>query len=419
MSARYYDPTFYLCSKEMPFTIRIQTTLRSPVQPAALTAALTRAMRRYRHFAMQVVEQGGEWLAAQNPRPPVVYPGPAVRPLGSDGVNGHLIAVSYDGREVNFYCSHVIADGAGLFPFIKSVLYFYLSDLYGVPADAEDLRTDDTPLFPDECTNPYPEERMAAAVPLALPPTGPFFRLTDGGFVNDRQNTVYRFSVSQAEVMRFNHDNDGSPCALVSSLMTRAIWALHPEVTADIVSAVSFNWRPALGCPHNHRMLCSAIPLRYPVRLRKAPIAHLCTCSRGMVTVQSQPENVLYHAQQRRIRMENLLALPGTAAKQAALAPAALSDAVNNTFSVSYVGRLGLGSMEPYIESMYNITDGSTYQTVFIEISSVNGRFDIAFLQGFSSDVYYRAFLEQLRLCGIGYTEDGVMPFGTPTIELP
>lgn len=419
MQAVYYDPMFYLCSAEMPFTIRIEVTFRTPIDPDALSEAANAAVRRYPYFAVQVVSEDGELHCAPNPRPLIVYPGPEVRPLGSEAVNRHLLAFGYEGKLLCLYASHVITDGAGLFPYIKTMLYEYLSRVCPEKPDPAGLPMVDSPFFPDELGNPFPEAKMAAASPLYLAPQSDFFRLRDGGYVTDSRRTVYRFRVRESEVMAYNLDHDGSPCALFSSLMAKAIWALHPENEKEIVSAVSFNLRPGLGNGYSWRMLCSSIPLRYPARLRDAETVKLCTCSRGMVTLLSQPENVLYYAQQTRERMEALLRLPGVAAKRAALSPAALQDSVENTFSVSYVGKMGLGSLEPHLESIYNLTDGSTYQTAFIEISSVGGWFDVAFLQGFSSDVYYRAFLRELNACGLDYIEEASSPLGTPEIELP
>ena len=419
MNAAYYDPLFYLCSDEMPFTIRIETTFKDEVDPRLLTAAVTKALRRYPYFSIRIVREGGEWLTVPNDLPPVVYPGPEVRDLGSEGVNRHLFALSYEEKKVNFFISHVITDGAGLNPFLKSTFYYYLTARYGVTLDVPDVRLADDPLLPGETDAPYPEERMKNAVLFSRAIDRPFFRLTEGGRVRDERRIVYRVRFREADVFRVNRSADGSPSSLFSSIMYRVIRRLHPDEPRDIVSAVSFNMRPALGCRNTYRMLCSAIRVFFPERLKNADIGTLCTCARGIVSLQSEPSNVLCAMENRRKMLSTLETLPEIADKKAFLAPLALKDATDNTFSVSFVGRLGYGDMEKYIESIYNITDGSTYRTLFMEISSVNGWFDVAFLQGFSSDVYYRGFLEEAEALGIAFVEDGTMEFDTPGIELP
>lgn len=417
--SHYYDPMFYICSEEMPFTIRLETIMKDSVDGSALEYAVREAIKRYPYFAVEVKEENGELVTVPNDRPIVVYKGEKAYPLGGEDVNYHVQALSYSGKEINFYVSHVITDGSGYFPYVKTVLYYYLCRRYDTALDPAGIRLADGTFYPDELGNPYPEEAMRDAVPLSKNRAGERFRLSDGGYVTDEVRTVYRFRVSEEEFQRFNYDNDGSPCSLISSLMTKAIWTVHPHETRDIVSAVSFNMRPALGNAHSYRMVCSAIPLRYPNTLREAEISRLCTCARGTVCLLRQPENVLYYAERKRRYLEELLLLPDVSSKKARLGKTALDDATNNTFSVSYVGRMDLGSIEPYIDAMYNLTDGSTYKTAFLEVNSINGMYYIALIQGFSSDIYYRALLAQLRANGLGYEETGAIPLSTPDMILP
>ena len=414
MKNRYSDPMFYISSDKMPFTICIETILKEEVDGAALAGAVERAMKCYPYFRMRIKEEDGELIAVPNPLPVVVYEGTDIRPLGSAGVNYHLLALSLHGKTVNFYVSHVITDGGGFVPFVKTVLFCYFSAVKGGEMSSEGFRLPDDPVPESETAMPFPEEKMRAADALCLPKNNEYFRLEDGGLIRDFTPKIYRVRISAADVMKYSHGNDGSPCALVSSLMANAIRNLHPEMKKDIVSAISFNMRPALGNRDSCRLLCSALEVRYPELLRGADMSKICTCTRGMITLQSQPENVLYYAERkRRFLEETVLPLPGIEAKKECLGAAALADSVSNTFSVSYVGQLGLGPIEQYIDAIYNLTDGSTYRTLFIEISAVGDRFDLAFLQGFSEDVYYRAFLSELSACGLEYSEDRVSDFGT------
>ena len=415
----YYDPMFYICSEEMPFTIRIEFDLFENVDGAALRQAVNTAIKRYPYFSVQLEERDGELVLIPNEREIVVRESAQPVILGSREFNYHLVALTWQGREISFHASHVITDGAGCYPFFRSILYYYFCAHTGKTLDPHGFRLSEEPFYPDELGNPFPEEAMAAAEPLYVPKERGFFRLKDGGYVNDRARTVYRVDLSEKELLKFGRDNDGSPCAVVSSLMTLAIWDVHPELREDIVSAVSFNLRPGLGNGHSYRLLCSSLGIRYPVSLRDDDIIKLNTCTRGAITLLSQPENVLAYAQTLRQQMEALLRVPGVDEKTALLAPRALKDATDNTFSVSYVGPAELGEIEPYIDSIYNYTDGSTYETLFLEIANLNDEFDIAFLQGFSSDVYFRAFLRQLELHDLSYTVNGCVPPRTPGIELP
>ena len=421
MKNKYYDPMFYICSEQMPFTCRLSYTMTDPVSEASLRFAADMAMRRFPHFGMRVVREGEEYVTVPNPLPLVVYRDDAViHPLGSDAVNGHVLAIGYHDCTVDFLFSHCITDGGGFVMFIKTFMYYYLCDRTGTTLDHAGIELVDSPIYPDEVGNPFPEEQMNSAVPLYIKKCGPYFRLRDGGYVTDHKQTIYRFCVPEKAMMAFSFDHDGSPNALLSVLMTRAIQEVHPEEHRSIVCAISFNYRSCIGNRHNYRLLSSTLLMEYPESTRQDDIMKLCTCTRGMITLQSQPENALYLAKQRKALVESLEDIPTLEERCRVMGARALEDANSNTFSISYVGKTERDSIAPYIRSIYNITDGSTYENAFMEVTAVDGNFCIALLQGFSSDVYYRALLRQFDACGIPYTEDTVIqPFGCPGIILP
>ena len=416
---KYYDPMFYLCSKDMPFGIRVEIELKYKINESILCNAVNTAIKRYPYFSVKVEKKDGNYVTVPNSLPIKVIKGKLTYPLGSKEVNCHLVALTYSENTVNFYVTHVITDGAGFTPFYKTVLYYYLCEFLGKDISPDNIRLADEPLFEDEACNPYPEEKMENAVPLYIAPQKEYFRITDGGYVTDNIKTAYTFRARQSDVMKFSYENDASPCALFSSIMAKAIWQVHPNETKDLVSAISFNLRSGLGNKYNYRMLCNAIMIRYPKKLNEYAVRKMCTCTRGAITVQSQPENVLFYAQQKKEQLEKLLEMPDVNSKTAVLSKAALADSVNNTFSVSYVGKVDYGSLQEHIEKVQAFTDGSTHKTLFMEIASFGSWFHITLMQGFSCNVYYKALLDLLRTNGIEYVEDGAVPLDTPDIALP
>lgn len=414
----YYDPMFYICSEKMPFGIRINVELEYEIDGGILEYAVNTAIRRYPYFAVRLVKSDGNIVTEKNDLPVKVFKGRLQYPLGSGQVNHHILALSFSDNVIDFYMTHVMTDGAGFMPFVKSVLYYYLCKYLKTELPKGDIRLSDDPFFEGETENPYPEREMEQAVPFYRLPQKDFLRLSDCGNVSG-DPVSYNFRAKASDVMKFSHENDASPCALFSSVMAKAIRNVHPNETKDIVSAISFNMRPGLKAQSNYRMLCKAIMVRYPKRLDTEDLGRVCTCTRGAVTVQSQPEDVLFYAQQQKKSLEKLLELPDIKSKSEVLSKKALEDSVNNTFSVSYVGKIDYGSLNEHIKNVHNYTDGSTYKTLFIEISSFGEWFYITVLQGFSSDTYYKAMLKILAQNGIEYIEEGAVLPDTPKIDLP
>lgn len=416
---RYYDPMFYICSKEMPFCIRIEVSLKYDINPNILEKAVNTAIKRYPYFAIKLAEKDGNIITLPNDLPIVVYKDEKVLPMGCKELNFHLLALSYIDKKINFYTTHVITDGCGFVPFTKSVLYYYLCEYLGKKLPSEGIRLSDEPLLDGEIGNPYPEDLMKNAIPFYVVPKKEYFRLTDGGYVTDDVRISYNFRAKESDVMKFSHENDASPCAFFSAIMSKAIRDVHPREDKDIVSAVSFNMRGGLQNLNSHHMLCNALFVRYPKQLNDSIVRKICTCTRGSIMAQSQNENSLFYAQQKREMLERILELPDVKSKRDVLSKIALDDSVDNTFSVSYVGRIDYGALQEHIDCVRNFTDGSTYKTAFIEISSFNGWFYVTLQQGFSSDIYYSALIKQLKENDIEFIEDGRALMNTPDIILP
>ena len=419
MSQKFYDPMFYLCSDKMPFTIRIEISLTEKVDIALMTRAANTAIKRFPYFRMTLVRKGNELVVEPNDKPIVVYEGNDYIPINDERINGHLVAIAVDDKTVHFMTTHVITDGCGFIPFMKSVLYYYYCYVTGETLDPTGIYLADEPLYDDEIANPFPEDKMANAEPMYTDNGKPYLKYAELNNDIDNKPTIFRFRIKESDVVRFSHDNDASPCALFSALMSQAVMDVHPDNEKDIISAVSFNYRGALGNKHNYRMLCNALRLRYPKRTADYDITRLCTCTRGMISLQSQPENALYYAQNMKEGLERVIALPDVESKQKALMDKALYDSVDTTFSISYVGRISFGSVEKYITSMRNYTDGSTYESSFIEMSAINGWVFINFFQSFSNDVYYKALLNRLKLNNIEYIEEASGELILPSITLP
>ena len=86
--------------------------------------------------------------------------------------------------------------------------------------------------------------------------------------------------------------------------------------------------------------------------------------------------------------------------------------------TVSYVGKANYREAEQYIRDFRSWTS-SAASGLTVEISAVNGRFTIDFLQTFSNPVFVNAFLKELEENGIVYDLQDVNELELPNIDLP
>ena len=295
MDTKYLDPNFYVISDKLSFTIRGEVDLAEPVDGDILQRAVETAMQRFPYFSIRIVRKDEELDVEPNPLPHIVLHTSDAVTLGSPEVNYHLVVISYDQNKVFFNVSHCITDGAGRAPLTKSVLYYYLREKYpDEQVEDEGIYLADTSLFPDEDSLAVPEDEIMKAEPTYYRKPGPSYKLPEGGDISDNRQTEYRFRVDEKQFMAVNKSNDASPSVLVSALLTRAVWNLHPDVKENIVTNLCLNMRPGLNNKHNYHPLFTAIPLICPEQMKAFTLEELCTSLRGMVILQSQEENVRY-----------------------------------------------------------------------------------------------------------------------------
>ena len=218
--------------------------------------------------------------------------------------------------------------------------------------------------------------------------------------------------------MRFNLDNDGSPGTMVSLLLSRAISKLFPEAENVIRIALCLNQRKALHAPLAHQSLVGGVMLEYKDKMRDWPLELQGTAYRGMVFAQAQEENVL-------MGVASIKGLNGMIlSKESDTERLGIASYINSlasrvvTATVSYVGKADYKEAEQYIRD-FRLWTSSSGNGLLVEISAVNGRFTLDFLQTFSNPIFVNAFLKELEENGIVYDLQDVNELELPNIQLP
>ncbi len=152
--------------------------------------------------------------------------------------------------------------------------------------------------------------------------------------------------------------------------------------------------------------------------MRDWPLEKQATAYRGMVFAQTQEENVLMGVASIKgidgmiLSKESDQERLGVAAYINALAARVV------TATVSYVGKANYREAERYIRDFRTWTSSSA-DGLTVEISAVNGRFTLDFLQTFSSPIFVNAFLKELEENGIVYDLQDVNKLELANIKLP
>lgn len=408
----------YVTSKESPHDIRLRIRMRDLIDPDILRHAVDTTMQRYPYFCVELQKKDGQYIFAENPRPVVVTHSLHGVALNSEDSNYHMIAFCWQDNWIILDVFHGMTDGTGAYEVVRTLLYYYCSERYDIHLTEEGIRLAGDEISAEEWTDPV-ADRADLPVPRQNEQMSDALNLiASAGLEEDHRHTVYSIAISETEFMRFNLDNDGSPGTMVSLLLSRSIAKLYPEARDIIRITLCVNQRTALHTPLAHQSLVGGAFLEYKDKMRDWPLEKQATAYRGMVFAQTQEENVLMGVASIKgidgmiLSKESDQERLGVAAYINALAARVV------TATVSYVGKANYREAERYIRDFRTWTS-SAADGLTVEISAVNGRFTLDFLQTFSSPIFVNAFLKELEENGIVYDLQNVNKLELANIKLP
>lgn len=394
----FYEPMLYLSTPDHPNTMGALVALKEPVDGDILQGVVDEMRVRFPYYYVKAVAKENDLFPVANPLPMTVRNSWDPINLNSEESNFHLAAWKYEGKRLAFEISHSLTDGAGMLPYIKSALYLYLSRKTGRVFDPVGFRLPGDDIPTSETGNPFAGLDVdGTEAPLySKGHTEDFYRVNPGA---DRDPRITYIKLSEAQLMQYCKDFDGSPNAFFSVMFARAARRYDPASEKTISIAVAIDHKAMLGNRDNYRMFANVVELDFP---RSRPLDDLmkaCTIARGQIMLQAQPENSLWAMKQRKALYAKMDQLT-LDMKLGIIARSAGSP--RWTIAVSYANSRSFGPLDPYIDEFYVLSEMGV-SDVGCEISCINHSFFLAIGQNFSSDEYIKAFLKELSSVGISY----------------
>lgn len=409
--------SFYESDRRNPKVIRIRIRMRDLIDPDALRRAVSTAMQRYPYFCVELQKKDGQYVFQDNHRPVVITHSLHGVELNSEASNYHLISFSWQDNWMLMDVCHAMTDATGANEILRTLLYYYCSEKYGVTLKKDGIRLTGDLIPEEEWVDPV-EHAADLPTPSRFEMSQAVNPVKAAGLQADTQSTVYSIAIPEAELMRFNIENDGSPGTMISLFLCRAIAKMCPENKDVIRVALCVNQRNALHAPLAHQSLVSGVMLEYKEKMKSWPLDRQATAYRGMVFAQTMEERVLAGvASQKGI---NQMILSKESDQERIELSSYLSDLASKviTATVSYVGKANYKEAEHYIRD-FRLWTSQRGSIILIEISAVNGRFTLDFTQPFSSPIYLNAFLAELDENGITYDLQDVHRMELPNVKLP
>ena len=394
----FFEPMLYLSTPDHPNTMAVVAELKEPIDGAILNDVVQELSVRFPYFYVKAIARDGDVYTEPNPLPMTVRDTWEPISFNSPESNHHLAAWKFEGTRMAFEISHSLTDGAGVFPYIRSALYLYLTRKTGKALDPDGIRLPGDVIPESETGNPFAALDIDGAEPplYQKPTTEDFFRVKVEG---DPTPQVHYIKMEESQLIQYCKDFDGSPNAMIAVLLARAAGRYDPDNDNTVSVSVAIDHKAMLGNHDNYRMFANIIELDFPKDRPLDDLMKTCTMARGQMMLQAQPENSLWAMKQRKLTYAKLGQLP-LEIKTGVIAKAAGN--TRWTFSVSYTNSRSMGSTDPYIEALYVIAEPGVFD-IGCEITCVNHNFFLTIIESFSADRFVDIFLGELSEIGVDY----------------
>lgn len=390
--------TYGFFDSGIPFTYRLVINMKDFVDGEILEVALRKTERRYPYFSVRMRKSDSEYFYEPNSAPIVLLNTDEQITLNSAQTNYHIWAVCYKDNKIFIDFYHGMADGGGSGSLLATLLYYYCNIRYGV-TDKNGIRTLEDEILPEETIDPLDN---LPRIDISLDDTEKAFSLLkDGGEIyNCSMN--YEIILSENAFVKFTSANDSSPGTMILLLLNRAIDAHYPNRNKPIISTYDINCRPMLNSLYSYQNCIVFARFVYSDRFKKIPLTMQATIYRGITFLASDEDNVIKNMTALASTIEdNLEKNPSLEDKKSVFGEMIRENFSNRTAAVSYVGKWRFTSLSKYIDSSF--VHVAPHGSVMIEVTAINGKICLSFLQDFSDEGLFKDFLAQMETHGIKY----------------
>ncbi len=411
---------FYRSTNNCRHTVRIAVRLIDTVDEKALRKALDIAIKRYDYFSVKFVLKD-ELLhsVVPNNEPVVITNSTEPVTLLSEESNFHALAVNYFGDTVYFDMIHSITDATGIMEFIKTTLYYYITEEYKTSLPSDNIRTAEMPVSDEERRDPYldvetSDEQQGAAKKPAAPSAVTWDKIMD---IDTSRQTVSEIEFSEAEFVDYCKKNGATPAIMLANMFAKATFGICEKFDAPFRIVLMKNYRAFLKKPLAHNNITGVIALNYTDEMRELTPEKLNGVCRQMAAYQSTDEYMFSALQRKLYNERKILALGDLEKIREAFRAISKENLRQVNLTLSYVRMNTLGALEPYIKSVRTYVDPSGSH-VIVEVNALNGKFFMNIMQDFSGNSLSNAFINELKAAGIKVSGGAEQELACPKMRI-
>ena len=374
----------------------VEIRMRDKVTGSYLQVALTNTARRFPYLTQKLVEKGGAYYLHRDDNSMVAVKTDKFRTLGSMATGYHLLDVTYIGNCIRVAFHHGLCDGRGVMPFIETLLYDYCCQKYHKKFSSEGIRLPGEPIPEEETVEPFTREFYEVDETAVQQVEHDGFALPES---TSMPEGCYHSEIllDESTFVQAARAIGATPTLLAAMLLSRCILELNPQAEKPVACNLAMDLRSAIGKELTHRNCVGTAYLPYTAQDKTAAPEELARRYRELLAAQREP-NAVKAALNKQIGLFNKLdELPSLEEKRKLMS--FFNGMVNNTYVISYMGRLRLNDYAQYVESAHFFSD--TICGLTVNMVAAAGKLSFEVLQGFPNAGYAQAFRQALAPYGL------------------
>lgn len=208
---------YYGLSKDLHHTFRITLEFKDNIKVDSLKKALEITRKRYPYFSIKrkqnirniyLVNNDLSWVLKEKNEEKVV--------LGNKDTNYHMITFSYKKTWLYIDVFHGLTDATGLMEMIRTLLFYYVKEVYDSNVESENIRLIEDKIDEEEVIDPYLKLKKRENEKRYHLYRAPYLYLNDENKFEIKGPYIYRVEIDQKELMDYCKEFDGSPATAVS-----------------------------------------------------------------------------------------------------------------------------------------------------------------------------------------------------------
>lgn len=282
------------CEESLVIVVRLM--LKEKVDYKSMQKALIKAADRYPNFHSVIASRGTGLFYEDNEEKPVLMTEDKPYRLGSKELNYYPYSVCALDRQLKITAHHGLTDGYGMMEFIKTLLYYYYTELGIRIEDADMIRTNEKPYDIDSETEDsllkywdkdfVPKQPELGDTPLFSIPT--VYWDDNGDYVYKR----YKIRMSVSQIIDMAKSTSSSVTGVLNAIINKAYQNTYELDGKVLISAITSNFRRIYPSDSLHNFSGWFLTF-YPPAMHGMSLDELSPVMKRLIDANNSKENVM------------------------------------------------------------------------------------------------------------------------------